>query len=184
KVAVAQDGLSWHAGHLNIDLGRLIVGPFPADGNRDWNAEAVQLAGYCSSYHEHEGWEGAVQRRAISTVKALQMAKADTGNNDIVTVEPYGQLPLFVILPDPQDGIIIQDALNAGRRVHVTKNPVPVAHWRGPAYILEDPNTGAAIYQISGATVGGDTVDESIPVLSAPLGTEEWLAESNALLAM
>jgi hypothetical protein len=66
------------------------VKPFPVDGDRTWDPEALALAGYCSSYREHDAWQSAASLRAVSAVKALNMADDDPGatGNEVVFLEP------------------------------------------------------------------------------------------------
>ncbi|MGH9902845.1 MAG: hypothetical protein ACRD68_13640, partial [Pyrinomonadaceae bacterium] len=49
----------------------------------------------------------------------------------------------------------VRDGVNAGLRVIIPAADVQLGNWRGTGYIVEDPQTGAGAYQISGGLSGG-----------------------------
>ncbi|MEW6104072.1 MAG: hypothetical protein AB1630_09745 [bacterium] len=49
----------------------------------------------------------------------------------------------------------IQNAVNSGKIVTISKTEITYANWNGVGYIVMDPETGAAGYLISGGMAGG-----------------------------
>ena len=54
------------------------------------------------------------------------------------------------------DKVDITNAVNAGKKVIISKTEVTQGNWTGAGYIVLDPTTGAAGYQISGGLSGSD----------------------------
>ena len=90
----------------------------------------------------------------ISTVKALKMA-----NDQGIPIYTINQQNISSVLPqlqvDQQVKADIQNAVNAGKVVTVSKSNVSLKGWTGCGYIITDPETGAGAYMISGGTNGG-----------------------------
>src|SRR6185295_6566247 len=72
----------------------------------------------------------------------------------------------------------IRAAVSRGRIGWVAQSQIAVHQWTGTGYVLEDPNTGAAAYMISGGFAGGDDTGGDIPQLQDLLGSEPWLESS------
>jgi len=90
----------------------------------------------------------------ISAVKALKIA-----NDQGVPVYSIDQTNIGTILPQLQidGGTIsdIQNAVNAGKIVTVSKTDITYNGWTGCGYIIIDPTTGEGAYMISGGLSGG-----------------------------
>ncbi|MCL4479390.1 MAG: hypothetical protein M1381_09880 [Deltaproteobacteria bacterium] len=91
--------------------------------------------------------------KGISAIKAIQIAN-DQGipiytvnQSNISTVLPQLQLPSDVISD-------IQNAVNAGEAVTVSKTQITYNGWTGVGYIIINPTTGAGAYMISGGLGG------------------------------
>lgn len=91
--------------------------------------------------------------RPLSAVKALQIA-----NNQGIPIYTINQTNMNTILPQLQldSGTIsdIQNAVNAGEIVMVSKSEITLNGWTGCGYIIIDPTTGAGAYMISSGMNG------------------------------
>ncbi|MCL4479377.1 MAG: hypothetical protein M1381_09815 [Deltaproteobacteria bacterium] len=89
----------------------------------------------------------------ISAVKAIQIA-----NNEGIPIYTVNQSNISAVLPQlqlPSDVISdIQNAVNAGEAVTVSKTQITYNGWTGVGYIIIDPTTGAGAYMISGELGG------------------------------
>jgi hypothetical protein len=72
----------------------------------------------------------------------------------------------------------IRGAVAQGRIAKIPSANITLARWTGTGYILQDPQTGAATYPISGGLAGGSSTNEDIYGLPDVYGMEEWLAAS------
>ncbi|HET7630310.1 MAG TPA: transglutaminase-like domain-containing protein, partial [Candidatus Saccharimonadales bacterium] len=92
----------------------------------------------------------------ISAVKALAIAA--TQGQKIYRVSQTNlttALPQLTISQDIKDEI--QNAVNAGQEVTVSRGPISYAGWHGTGYIIQDPQTGAGAYKINGGANGSAT---------------------------
>jgi hypothetical protein len=91
--------------------------------------------------------------QGISAVKALQIA-----NEQGISIYTINQTNIASILPqlqlDSETISDIQNAVNAGKDVTVSKTDITFNGWTGCGYIIIDPNTGAGAYMISGGMNG------------------------------
>jgi hypothetical protein len=89
----------------------------------------------------------------ISAVKALQIA-----NNQGIPIYTIKQSNINTILPqlqvDADVKTAIQNAVNAGKEVTVSKTNITLNGWTGCGYIIINPSTGAGAYMISGGLSG------------------------------
>jgi len=147
------------AGSFSIDVPRMVHSPFAviADGNLTRNFMLVE--GYLSSAMEHHVFEMLLREynvTAVSTVKVLQVAN-EAG------------IPIFRITRENLDEILpqlqhkqtvkndIENAVYSGMVVTVPKTEITFGNWTGSGYVVEDPETGAAAFAISGRLSGGIT---------------------------
>lgn len=93
--------------------------------------------------------------QGISTVKALKIA-----NDQGIPIYTVNQQNIATTLPqlqiDQQSKEDIQNAVNAGKVVTVSKTNISYNGWVGVGYIITNPETGAGAYMISGGTSGAD----------------------------
>jgi len=97
------------------------------------------------------------------------LARVDAGNVSTV----LGEVDLGADVEQE-----IQSAVARGRIAWVAETPITVNRWTGTGYILEDPETGAAGYLISGGLAGGSDTGEPLDALQDLLGSEPWLEGS------
>lgn len=140
---------------LTIDALRLAISPISVDGDLGSRKEFIKLWGLNSSYLEHKVIENLLLKgEAVSAVKALQTAsqngiplyKINSGN--IGT-----QLPLLTVSAIVRENI--ENAVNAGKEVTVSRDNVIINSWAGVGYIVSDPVSGVGQYMISDAFNGG-----------------------------
>jgi transglutaminase-like putative cysteine protease len=147
---------------LGIDAIRVASSPMPIDGDLNQRREFVKHRGLTSSYLEHKILENLLAIESISAVKALQIAAkngiplytANKTNIDSI-------LPILTI--SARDKTDIQNAVNGGKEVTVSRDNITLGDWTGVGYIARDPNTGAGVYMISNDLGGGGTVKASNP---------------------
>ena len=89
----------------------------------------------------------------VSALKALQIA-----NDEGIPIYTINQSNISTILPQLQlsSDVIsdIQNAVNAGDIVTVSKNEITYNGWTGVGYVIIDPTTGSGAYMISGGLGG------------------------------
>jgi hypothetical protein len=146
------------AGGLNMDADYLMQVAKAKDGNNETVKNYMLSSGMTSSALEHSVPEQLFSTpdapaQAISTVKALKIAN-DQGipiytinQGNIATVMPQLQVDQYV----KED---IQNAVNAGKVVTVSKTNINFNGWNGCGYIITNPETGGGGYMISGGTSG------------------------------
>jgi len=129
------------------------------DGNNETMKQFMLSSGMASSALEHSVPEklfSTPEQKAegISAVKALQIA-----NDQGIPIYTVNQTNISTVLPqlqvDQQVKEDIQNAVNAGKVVTVSKTNINVNGWSGCGYIIINPETGAGAYMISGGTNGG-----------------------------
>jgi hypothetical protein len=147
---------------LGIDATRVASSPFSIDGDMNQRKEFIKHRGLNSSYLEHKILENLLGEESISAVKALQIA-AQNG----IPIYTVNKSNINSILPtltiSENDKADIQNAVNAGKEVTVSRDNMTLQEWTGVGYIVRDPNTGSGSYMISNALGGGGTVQPSNP---------------------
>ena len=158
--------MSVSQGGLVIDIDRTMILVKPLDGNIDKAKEFLLSSGMHSSALEYSVPEQLFSipnntAEGISAVKALQIA-----NDQGMPIYSVNQSNINTILPQLQldAGTIsdIQNAVNAGKVVIVSKTDINYHGWTGCGYIIIDPNTGAGAYMISGGMNGGELLIATI----------------------
>jgi hypothetical protein len=154
------EGISISAGSggLAMDLDRAMALVKALDGDKNKPIQFMLASGQNSSALEHsvpEQMYSTTENPAhgISAVKALQIA-----NDQGIPIYTINQSNIGSILPQLQldSGTIadIQNAVNAGKIVTVSKTDINFNGWTGCGYIIIDPATGAGAYMISGGLNG------------------------------
>ena len=150
--------MSVQAGGLVMDVARNINVVKSLDGDKDRKVQFLLSAGMNSSALEHSVPEQLFSTpenpvEGISAVKALKIA-----NDQGIPIYTITQSNIDSILPQLQvdsDVIVdIQNAVNAGKVVTVSKTNITYNGWTGAGYIIIDPNTGNGAYMISGGLSG------------------------------
>lgn len=151
--------ISVSAGGLSMDVGlvrNIVKAP---DGTKDKQLQFMLTSGLSSSALEHSIPEKILSTstssaHGISAVKALRLA-AEQG----IPIYTINQTNIGAILPQLQlstDMLTdIQNTVNAGKIVTVSKTSIAYNGWVGCGYIVSDSNTGAGAYMISGGFAGG-----------------------------
>ncbi len=128
------------------------------DGNNETVKDYMLNSGMTSSALEHSVPEQLFSTpgnaaEGISAVKALQIA-----NDQGIPIYTVNQTNISTVLPQLQVDIQvkedIQNAVNAGKEVTVSKTNISFNGWTGCGYIVINPETGAGAYMLSGGTNG------------------------------
>jgi len=117
----------------------------------------VRAAGQMGSYLEAGIFDQGFLMPAgqsMSSMTALKVT-ADSGRR-IYTITQSNAFALGQIQTDPSDLQDMQNAVASGLTVTTAQSDITVAGFTGLGYILEDPQTGAAAYLISGGRNGVD----------------------------
>ena len=141
-----------------MDADRLMSVVTARDGVSDKAVQFMLSTGMVSSALEHSVPEQLFstdenKAEGVSAVKALQIANAQgipiytVTQSNLATVLPQLQL-------NAQVKTDIQNAVNAGKTVTVSKTDINFHGWMGCGYIITDPTTGAGAYMLSGGTNG------------------------------
>jgi hypothetical protein len=127
-------------------------------GDAEQRRRFMLAAGQIGSYLEAGIYDQAFLMQpghSISTVTALNAANEQ--GIPIYTIDQSNVAMLSRLQTDPADIEDMRNAINAGLRVTTPQRDITVDDYVGLGYILEDPITGAAAYQISGGRSGGDS---------------------------
>jgi hypothetical protein len=150
--------LSVSSGSLAMDVDRALILTKALDGDQAKPKQFHLSSGMTSSALEHSVPEQLFSTtenpaQGISAVKALQIA-----NEQGIPIYTINQTNIATILPqlqlDSETIADIQNAVNAGKEVTVSKTDITFNGWTGCGYIIIDPATGAGAYMISGGVNG------------------------------
>jgi YD repeat-containing protein len=145
-----------------IDVPRVSLRPYAVDGGNERRREVALLAGYQASTREHLIWEETIHVPAISTVRILQIARAqglsvqtlDRSNAGLIASLPYSTAAIADLT----------DKVHAGLVARVPERPVSWGVYRGAeGYVIEDPVTGSADFRLLGLYSGGAGQGEGPP---------------------
>jgi hypothetical protein len=145
-------------GGLAMDVDRSLNVVASLDGEKNKSTQFMQASGTNGSLLEHAVPEKMFSTpespaQGISAVKALQIA-----NDQGIPIYTINQSNINTIMPqlqvDAQVKADIQNAVNAGKVVTVSKTNINYNGWTGCGYIIINPNTGAGAYMISGGLSG------------------------------
>lgn len=159
-------------GGVGIDVDRNISAAFSIDGNQQRKKDFMIVSGLGSS-----AWEDMILQSFfdIPSVSASRMLKL--ANQQSIPIYTIDSTNINALLPQLQVSSEvksdIQNAVNTGKKVIVSKNNVQYNDWNGVGYIVLDPVKGSGAYLISGGMAGAD--------LSKPLPTSQ--REFSALYA-
>lgn len=141
-------------GGMIIDVDRYIHSPGSISGDTTKIQQFMLSLGQMSSGMEHGIFEQLYNKTGTSAVKALSVANSQ--GIPIYTVNAGNVANVLPVLQiSEQVKTDIQNAVNAGKTVTVSKTNVTVDTWTGAGYVILDPNTGAGAYMISGGFAGG-----------------------------
>ncbi|MCL5024420.1 MAG: transglutaminase-like domain-containing protein [Nitrospirae bacterium] len=151
-----------------MDVDRVLSVSKAIDGDKEKELQFMFSTGMSGSALEHSIPEQILSTlsnpvEGVSAVKALQIA-----NDQGIPIYTIDQTNISTVLPqlqvDSDIKIDIQNAVNAGKEVTVSKTNITFNGGVGCGYIVMDPNTGAGAYMISGK-LGGARILNALKVL-------------------
>jgi RHS repeat-associated protein len=168
--------VSWRRAERTVDVAGMTLGLFHSEGDRSFRRETMELLGAQGSHLEGQVFPQVLERRGIAAVSALTesvrrgqaVTRVDAGN--VATVLDQVDLGSDVEAS-------VEHAVSQGRIAWVAESRITVDRWTGTGYVLEDPDTGAAGYLISGGLAGGSETGEPLDILQSLLGSEPWLED-------
>jgi len=144
---------------MGIDIDRDVEAVISTTQDKSNEKNYMILSGMIGSGLEHGVLEQIFSTKekpayGISAVKILKVA------NDLgIPIYTINKENISKVLPNlevSQDvKVDIQNSVNAGKIVTISKTEITYAGWNGVGYIVMDPETGAAGYLISGGIAGG-----------------------------
>lgn len=146
-------------GGLSMDADYLMSVVKSKDGNNETAKQFMLNSGMTSSALEHSVPEQLFSTpenpaEGVSAVKALRIA-----NDQGIPIYTVNQTNIATVLPqlqiDQQVKTDIQNAVNSGKVVTVSKTNITLNGWTGCGYIIINPDTGAGAYMLSGGLNGG-----------------------------
>mgnify|MGYP001604067779 FL=1 len=141
---------------LMMDIQRYLQSPFSLSGDQAQEIEFTKIQGLNTSFFEHAVIENLMAIDSVSTVKAIQIA-TETGM-PVYTITTANLNDIFLLLTVSQDvKADIQNAINAGKEVTISKDNIRLNDWTGVGYIVRNPATGEGTYMISSGLAGGGT---------------------------
>jgi len=143
-------------GGLFIDADRNRLSAVSADGDRDQELNYMYALGFISSYMEHTVLEHLTEVPSVSTVKVFQVAMERNIPMHTVTKGNMNETLPKLALPQAVKNDI-RNAVGSGMVVTVPERSLQYHGWKGTAYQVIDPVTGANAYMLSGGTAGGET---------------------------
>jgi hypothetical protein len=124
------------------------------DGDDARLREYLGQSGVHASFSEGRGFEGALGGSAVSTAHVFAEA-ARQGIPIQVIGQPNLEPALATVEAPDRVKTEIRNAVELGQIASIPRRGVRVRAFRGTAYTLEDPETGAAAYRLSTGTNGG-----------------------------
>ena len=138
---------------LMMDVDRNVHVAMARNGNRDFGFQFMLTTGQNSSALEHAVPERLFSTQdnpahGISAVKALKIA-----NDQGIPIYTINKENIGTVLPQLEVSAEvkseIQNAVNAGKEVTVSKTNITFNGWIGCGYIVLDPATGAGAYYLT-----------------------------------
>jgi len=142
-------------GGVGIDVDRNISAAFSIDGNQQRKKDFMIVSGLGSSSWEDTILESFLNIPSVSASRLLKIANErgiaiytiDSGNLNTI-------LPQLQVTSEVTDNI--RNAVNAGKKVIISKSNIKYNDWDGVGYIILDPVKGSGAYMISGGLAGAD----------------------------
>lgn len=154
-------------GGVAIDVDRNISASFSIDGSQQRKKDFMIVSGLGSSAWEDMILQSFFNIPSVSASRLLKIANQrgipiytiDSGNINTI-------LPQLQVTSDVTDNI--RNAVNAGKKVIVSKTNVQYNDWNGAGYIILDPVKGSGAYLISGGLAGSETSKKASVSLRNP----------------
>lgn len=158
-------------GGIGLDVDKNEYFPFPSDGSPNRARDFMVSSGLGSS-----AWESMILQSFfdIPSVSATSLLKSATQHNipiyNIDNTNVDSSLSELQVASEVKDDI--KNAVNAGKKVFISKTNVQYNDWDGVGYIVLDPVTGTAGYMISGGSAGSLTsMRAKASVIEKSIGT-------------
>ncbi len=154
-------------GGVGIDVDRNISASFSIDGSQQRKKDFMIVSGLGSST-----WEDMILQSFfnIPSVSAAKLLK--TANQQGIPIYTIDSSNINALLSQlqvaPEVKSDIQNAVNAGKKVIISKNNVQYNDWNGVGYIILDPVKGSGAYMISGGLAGAGTSKKATVSLRNP----------------
>ncbi len=141
---------------LMMDIQRYVQSPFSITGDLEQEREFTKIQGLNTSFYEHAVIENLMNIETVSAVKALQIAnESGIPIYSITDVNINEILPLLTVSQEVKNDI--QNSVNAGKEVTISKDNILLNEWSGVGYIVRNPATGEGAYMISLGLSGSGT---------------------------
>jgi len=143
-------------GAIGIDVDKNEYLPFSYDGNKDRARDFMIVSGFGSSAWEDRMLQAFYDVPSVSAARLLRYASQQ--GVPIYTIDG-GNINTIVSQLQVASDVIddIRNAVNAGKKVIISKTSVQYEALDSIGYIVLDPTTGAAGFMISGGMAGGMT---------------------------
>lgn len=137
-------------------------------------AEWVKQSGYYGSYLEGSVFE------QLASASLGQPRMVGISSLHLIAAAAAQGIPIYHVTPENRAVVLpllglsaaveadVDRAVRQGQTALVPEQDVDLGVWRGVGYILQDPETGAGAYLISGGAAGGgllDCLEELVPTL-------------------
>jgi len=160
-----------------LDVARVPLVTFAADGDESRRVAIVQQRGLTTSFLEHHTSELMTSLPSGSAVKVIQLA--NQAGIPLRLVDATNLTQILPILSLPEDvKARVADAVAQGRVVTIPEGEITSFNWTGVGWLSEDPQTGGGAYIISDDLRGGvswyqrDGQNPACDFLEARLGGE------------
>jgi len=138
----------------SIDVDRDLVSVFSKTGDTNQVKNFMVFSGMIGSAFEHNIFEQQFNIPSVSGLKVIQEANKQKIPIYVTNQDNFNQiLPKLHVSQSVKSDI--QNAVNAGKIVTVPEKEIQYYDWNGTGYIIQDPDTGAGAYMISGGITGG-----------------------------
>ncbi|HSN56180.1 MAG TPA: DUF6531 domain-containing protein, partial [Candidatus Sulfomarinibacteraceae bacterium] len=159
--------LDWRGLVVDVD----VWGPRAAGGTADDRRAWRTLAQLDASVSERAIFEDA---GVLSVSADLALVRAERLGVQVVRIDQANLASVLPTLPYEQPILAeIEGWVLAGGEALVPAQPVALQTWNGVGYLLVDPATGGARYQLAGALSGGSTAAPPDQVVQE-FGLELW----------
>jgi len=147
------------ASGLVVDIDHMFELAVAKDNNLQRARDYVRILGHMDSGYEHLLPEllfstPSAPSQGISAIKALTAAAA-AGQLIYRISSANAQTAIPALAVDVSILSEISDAVSSGKVVTVHQSNISIDGWTGVGYIIEDTDTGAGAYKISGGFSGG-----------------------------
>jgi len=139
---------------IGVDARRNVYMTFPIDGNQQRIKDFMVVSGIGRSLWEDLILESFFNITSVSAARLLKLANQQ--GIPLYTIDKNNISDLLPQLQVTPEAIAdIENAVNAGKKVIISKTNIQYNDWNGVGYIILDPVQGSGAYLISGGLAGG-----------------------------